>query len=512
MTDPKTPFPNPFPYRKQPFEKQREALNRSAFERSFALFMEMGTGKSFVTINTAAAQWFKGWINCMIVVAPKGVHSNWITEEIPKWMPESVPYTLIHWRTGRMTSQYQRAKTRAAIADTSKLLILAINTDAIAHKVGKGLVDHILRKRPSLLVIDESSDIAHHDTNRSRAAHRLARFAYSRRILNGTPGDPLRLYSQFLFLDWRFLGQEKWRDYQLRWAEWDRISTGTVDAKTKQEKYFLVQKKDFLTGKPVFKDVDELQRRMYEHAFRCTKDECFDLPPKLYTKIFPTLNAEQHRMYAELLEDYETTFKDGALVTVANKLVLYLRLQQIICGYVPVDKQLTLDQLLESEPERMIEGPNDRLYTLMDYVEHAGSTQGIIWSRFKMDMKLITRALRERGASFVEYHGGIKSDDARTLAKQRFQAGEVQWFLGNPKSGGRGNTLTAARLMAYYSNYFGLENRQQSEDRAHRYGTISLTITDWTTPGTVDEIIVRALRNGKEVADDLTGDIPKPWI
>lgn len=488
-------------------------MRRSAFERSFALFMEQGTGKSFVAINTAAAQWYKDWINALIIVAPKGVHTNWVTDEIPKWMPLDIPYNVIHWRTGRMTSEHQRQKTRAALADRSKMMILAINVDAISHRAGKGLVEKILRTRPSMLVIDESSDIANHQSDRSRAAHRLARFAFSRRILNGTPGDPLKLYSQFLFLDWRFLGQARWREYQLTWAEWNRISTGEYDARGK-EKFFLIQKKEPLTGKPIFKNEEELQRRMYAHAFRCTKDECFDLPPKLYTKIYPTLNAEQHRMYRELVDDFETTFKDdGALVSVQNKLTLYLRLQQVICGYVPVDKLLTLEDISTDEPERMIDGPNDRLERLIDYIEHSGSTQGIIWTRFKMDVKLIREAMLNRGCRFGEIHGGIKSDIARTNVRNQFQSGEIQWIIGNQATGGRGYTLTAAKIMAFYSLYFGLEKRQQAEDRAHRFGTTgSLTITDFTTPGTIDEIIVRSLRNNREVADTLTGDIPKPWI
>lgn len=426
-------------------------------------------------------------------------------------MPNSVPYNVVHWRTGRMTSQKRRALTRAAIEDTSKLLVIAINVDAVSHKLGKDLLTYVMRKRPTLMIVDESSDIADHSSNRSRAVNRLGRLAFSRRILNGSPGDALRLFAQFSFLDWRFLGQPKWREFQLAWAEWNVVKTGTLDSRG-VEKFFLVQKREPLTNKPVFKNQEEFNKRMYAHAFRCTKDECFDLPPKMYNKIFPTLNAEQHSLYKQLVEEYEAMFPDGATVSVSIKLTLYLRLQQIICGYVPVDHFLELDELRIPDPVRIIEGPNDRLRCLMDFVDHSGDTQGIIWTRFRMDRDLITNALKERGSSFVEIYGGNPSTEARTLARNQFQAGEAQWMVANQAAGGRGYTLTAARLMAYYSQYFGLERRLQSEDRAHRYGTVSLTITDFVVPGSIDEVILRALRNGKEVADELTGDIPKPWI
>jgi len=73
--------------------------------------------------------------------------------------------------------------------------------------------------------------------------------------------------------------------------------------------------------------------------------------------------------------------------------------------------------------------------------------------------------------------------------------GETAVFVGNPRTGGYGLTLTAANLVVYYSNSFDLEVRLQSEDRAHRIGqTSKVTYVDFITPGTVDEHIVKALR------------------
>jgi SNF2 family DNA or RNA helicase len=43
-------------------------------------------------------------------------------------------------------------------------------------------------------------------------------------------------------------------------------------------------------------------------------------------------------------------------------------------------------------------------------------------------------------------------------------------FVGHPKSGGMGLTLTASRSIFYYSNDFDGESRTQSEDRIHRPG------------------------------------------
>jgi hypothetical protein len=72
---------------------------------------------------------------------------------------------------------------------------------------------------------------------------------------------------------------------------------------------------------------------------------------------------------------------------------------------------------------------------------------------------------------------------------------ELRFFVGNPRTGGYGLTLTAADTVVYFSNSFDLEVRLQSEDRAHRIGqTKSVTYVDLFVPGTIDEKIVKALR------------------
>ena len=73
---------------------------------------------------------------------------------------------------------------------------------------------------------------------------------------------------------------------------------------------------------------------------------------------------------------------------------------------------------------------------------------------------------------------------------QRYQDLEdpLRFFVGQPKTGGYGITLTAANTVIYYSNSYDLEIRLQSEDRAHRIGqTNKVTYVDIISPDTVDE-------------------------
>ena len=114
----------------------------------------------------------------------------------------------------------------------------------------------------------------------------------------------------------------------------------------------------------------------------------------------------------------------------------------------------------------------------------------------------------------MEYHGGIEND-LRSINVQRFQSDpEARFFVGHVQAGGKGLTLHAANTVVYFSNDFSLENRLQSEDRAHRIGQRSnVTYIDFVATNTLDETIVTTLRGKKSVADLITGDIPlSDWI
>jgi SNF2 family DNA or RNA helicase len=67
--------------------------------------------------------------------------------------------------------------------------------------------------------------------------------------------------------------------------------------------------------------------------------------------------------------------------------------------------------------------------------------------------------------------------------------------------------------MIYYSNSFDLEKRLQSEDRAHRICQIkNVTYIDLIAVGTVDEKIVKALRDKINIATQVMGEDFKQWL
>jgi SNF2 family DNA or RNA helicase len=86
----------------------------------------------------------------------------------------------------------------------------------------------------------------------------------------------------------------------------------------------------------------------------------------------------------------------------------------------------------------------------------------------------------------------------------------LRFFVGNPKTGGYGLTLTASHTVVYFSNDYSLEIRMQSEDRAHRIGqTNKVTYVDLMAENTIDEKIVKALNAKIDLASQVMGEDPK---
>lgn len=142
--------------------------------------------------------------------------------------------------------------------------------------------------------------------------------------------------------------------------------------------------------------------------------------------------------------------------------------------------------------------------------------KAIIWANYRRDIENIKLAIqKEYGMTSVATYYGDTEDDERENAVENFQNadGELRFFVGNPRTGGYGLTLTAANTVIYYSNSFDLEVRLQSEDRAHRIGqTEKVTYVDMIAKDTVDEHIVKALRNKINIASQVLGEDFKDWI
>jgi SNF2 family DNA or RNA helicase len=221
------------------------------------------------------------------------------------------------------------------------------------------------------------------------------------------------------------------------------------------------------------------------------------------------MSKQQRDMYEELQRELLIELGDGRVVDGSMALTMLLRLQQITSGYVGTG---------HDEPDHVIPGPNPRLDSTIGFCDGLNHP-AIIWCRFKHDIDLLMDAL---GKNAVRYDGTLDEDEAER-SKQMFNAGDAQWFVGNAKKGGEGLTINAAKTTMFYSNMFELIKRLQAEDRNHRIGQegaihsqmdgqLGVLYADVCGIGTVDMKIISHLREGFDIASELTGDGLREWI
>jgi SNF2 family DNA or RNA helicase len=291
---------------------------------------------------------------------------------------------------------------------------------------------------------------------------------------------PLDLWSQMNFLD-EYILQNSFYAYRNAYCVIRRRRTSTHSF-------------DEVVG---YQRLEELQEILKPYSFRVTKDECLDLPPKIRLKREIELNRDQKRLYHTLRKRAILELESEKLVTAPLIITRILRLQQILCGFIKSD----------DGTEEIIPGTNPRLEELLDVLEE---TQGgvIIWATFRRTIQMIYDALAKKyGASKVATYYGETESEMRQEIVEKFQAGEIKYFIGQPRTGGYGLTLTNAKTVIYFNNTYDMEVRLQSEDRAHRIGQKDkVTYIDFVCPNTIDEKILKTLSNKKKLADEITGD------
>jgi len=146
-----------FNFKTQPYDHQSEVLLLSATREYYALFMDMGTGKSKVIIDTAAYLYEDDAIDAVVVIAPNGVHRNWVLNELPAHMPDDINYKAHYYQaTGGGKKQKQLWDS---IFSHSGLKIFCFNVECGSNKKGQAELKTCVQTGRVLFVVDESQRI-----------------------------------------------------------------------------------------------------------------------------------------------------------------------------------------------------------------------------------------------------------------------------------------------------------------------------------------------------------------
>ena len=475
-----------YKFKTKPYAHQLTALEKSWDKTEYGYFMEMGTGKSKVLVDNMAMLYDKGRINGAIIIAPKGVYRNWLSQEIPNHLASHVPHKTVLWTA--LTSKTKDKEYQQLFKIDYDLHILIMNVEALSTKKGLDFANKFMRCHKTMLAIDESTTIKNPSAKRTKSILLLGKAAKYRRILTGSPvtKSPLDLYTQCGFLNEHLLGFTSYYTFRNRYANMIERNFGGRRVQ--------------LIGS--YQRLDELSENIKKFSYRVLKEDCLDLPEKVYTRREVDLTDEQNKAYSTMKSAALAQLK-GKMATAPHVLTQMMRLHQITCGHLKNDD----DTITEIKNNRLKE-----LVNLLDEVEG----KVIIWANYVYDIENIVKTIQKEFGddSIVQYYGAIQAEQRqKNIEKFQDPDSSARFFVGNPQTGGYGITLTCANTVVYYSNGYDLEKRLQSEDRAHRIGqTKSVTYVDFIAPKTVDEKIVKALRSKMNIANTIMDEDWREWI
>jgi SNF2 family DNA or RNA helicase len=474
-----------YKFKTKPYAHQMTALEKSWNRENFAYFMEMGTGKTKVLIDNLAMLYDKGKVNGALIIAPKGVVGTWYNNEIPNHLPDHIGEVTILWQSN--ITKKQKEKLESLFEVEESLHILIMNVEAFSTAKGMEFARKFLSCHETMMAIDESTTIKTPTAKRTKNILKLGESAKYKRIMTGSPvtKNPLDLYTQCDFLSPWLLNFQSYYSFRNRYAQ---MKTLHMHGRQIQ----------VVNG---FKNLGELSDKLKDFSYRVLKEDCLDLPDKIFIKRQISLTPDQRKLYEQMKKEAIAILK-GKQSTTVNTLTQLMRLQQITCGHFTADDGAV-------QPIA-----NNRITELMNVLEETEG-KAIIWAHYQYDITAIIDAVtKEYGpGSIVDYYGLTPQEQRQPNIKKFQDDPKCRFIVGTPSTGGYGITLTAANTVIYYSNGYDLEKRLQSEDRAHRIGQKkSVTYVDLMADDTVDEKIVRALRKKINIASEVLGEELRSWI
>ena len=382
--------------------------------------MEMGTGKTKTTIDNIGYLFLKKRIDSALIVAPKSVYTVW-KNEIETHLPEEIDKLIYAWKVDKPKA------LKNFITKKGPLKFFLINVEALSTKKGLEICNKYLLNQPNnIMVIDESTTIKNPKAKRTKNILALRWRARMRRILTGSPvtKSPLDLYTQCAFLDPQLLGFTSFYAFRNRYCNFEEV---------------YVAQGETISVPTSFKNLEELEHKLKHFSYRVTKDECLDIPDKLYQIRTVKLEGEQKRAYQSLRMNALALLEEGT-ISVHNQLTEILRLHQLANGHCKDDNG------------GMMQFENPKLKAMLEILEET-EDKVIIWATYIHNINEIVVALTKKYGkeSVVQMYGAITVED-RNEAVDRFQNDPTcRFFVANPVTGGYGLTLTAAKYVIYYS-------------------------------------------------------------
>ena len=277
-----------YKFKTKPYKHQLTALEKSWDKKNYALFCEMGTGKSKILLDNIAMLYDHGKINAAVIVAPKGVYKNWVEQEIPKHIPKHIQCRTFYWVAPSSRSKDDKEMLSQLYSKTRDphLTFFVINVEAFSTKPGRDEAEKFLWAYKAMMAVDESTSIKTPGAQRTKNILSVGRHASYKRIMTGSPvtKSPLDLYSQCNFLNFELLGQDSFVAFRNRYANMQTINVSGRFVN-------IVRPYDS------YRNLAELSEIVSQFSYRILKEDCLDLPPKIYQRRTIEMTPEQRKAY-----------------------------------------------------------------------------------------------------------------------------------------------------------------------------------------------------------------------
>lgn len=449
----------------KPYRFQKIAFEFARRNDYSGLFMDMGLGKTKITIDVIRWRLQEELIDSILIVVPNNLIDTWL-EEIGK-------HSHIERRVIGILNQRQK-KDRLKILSNPNKFIFIINYEGLLV-----LREELRKKKWDMIVCDESTYIKNHKAKRTKELVKFSNRAKYRMILTGTPtgNSVVDLFGQFLFLD-RKIFSDNFFAFRNTYCVMGGFKGKVVVAT---------------------KNLDKLTKYIGKRCIRFNKEDCIDLPPRIFVQRKVEMSDEQYKLATQVIDESIVMVENNIITTTREATKRSIKLAQINGGFIRDD-----------DGEDWIIGTSPKIKELLRIIEESGSTRIIVWTMFVTETEIITKELNKvYGKDSAFFINGRVSNNERKIIFKHFKDSDTsnkKFLVMTVDVAAFGLNLQVADLMIYYSRSYRYLLRKQSLDRNYRPGQEAkkVTVVDILVKNSIDEMILKTLNRGKNLQDSIS--------
>lgn len=416
---------------------QKEIVNTALNEDSYGIFADTGTGKTIIGLEIA-----KHYKKTLILCPLSVIETAWI-DDCNSFYPE---LKIINcWGNSRK----QRLE---AINSGSDIYVMNYET----FKILKNIISNM---DFDCMIIDESQVMKNMNSQITNELLQMIDIIPHRFVLSGTPtpNHNLEIFPQMKFVESEVFGNNYY-GFQARYFHQDMENPHRwYQTDEDKENYF---------------------NRLREKSVFLKKEDCVDLPPKIFEIRKFSLEKEQKQYYDNMIQNIQDNINEWSKFEFTAKL---MKLREIVSGFV-INKDKSITEF-DTNKDNVLE----------QSLEEIGDNPVIIWCQFTHEIDRL-----------AEKYNGIaltsKTKNRDDIIRS-FKNGEIKRLFTHPKLLGKGLTFVNCTYNIYYSLSFSYEEYKQSQDRIHRIGQENkCTYIILQGKNTIDEKIYKCLlRKGNAV-------------